>query len=463
MVASVLTVALTTRALGVEGYGLLTTAIVFVGLWSSLTELGVGAVIVRRVSSGTGRLDHLVAVNLGLSLVYCLPLALVAALTGLAIYRHQPEFDVALVLVCLTLAPTAVSSCFAPVFMSSMRFASVALADVAARLASLAATVAVAVLDGGLVWFAAVQLVPVVVQLLVLAVAARRITPLRASFHRREALDLLRESLPQTGVLVVGALYWRADAVIITLLGTVRDVGAYGLAYTTAFTASVVSTFFLSSTLSTMTTRFSQDRDAFARFVRSGMETMMFVAVPVAVYGVVLALPVVVLLGGDDFAGSATVPLAILMVSVGMTFLNGVSSQALFAAHDQRFLLQLNLVNLAVNIALNVVLVPLYGAEGSAVSLLVSEVSGLVVTSWRLRRLCPGYRTPWVFLARLALPTGVGVVVALLLRQEPALLAVAATGATYLAANLVLGPVRLATVRRLRAGAGEDQDEGAKA
>ena len=75
MLASVVSVAMTARYLGPGRYGQLTIAIVFISLWVSLADLGVGTVIVRRVTSGRGDLERLVRVNSGLALVYCVPLA----------------------------------------------------------------------------------------------------------------------------------------------------------------------------------------------------------------------------------------------------------------------------------------------------------------------------------------------------------------------------------------------------
>ncbi len=54
MVASVVSVAMTARYLGPSLYGQLTIAVVFIGMWTSFADLGIGTVIVRRVTSGRG-------------------------------------------------------------------------------------------------------------------------------------------------------------------------------------------------------------------------------------------------------------------------------------------------------------------------------------------------------------------------------------------------------------------------
>src|ERR1700758_4115181 len=83
MLASVVSVAMTARYLGPGRYGSLTIAVAFIGMWTSVADLGSGTVIVRRVTSGRGDLERLVRVNSGLSLAYCVPLATAAALCGL--------------------------------------------------------------------------------------------------------------------------------------------------------------------------------------------------------------------------------------------------------------------------------------------------------------------------------------------------------------------------------------------
>lgn len=444
--ASLVTVALTTRYLGVEQYGLLTTAIVFVNLWSSLAELGIGATIVRKVGEGTGELGPLVRLNTGLSLVYGVPLAALCAAVGVLIHRGEPDLVPVLLVVAGSLALQTVSTCMNPVFAVEVRFAPIALADVVSRVGSLAATVAVMAAGGGLVWIAAVQLLPPAVVLVVTFVAARRHVSVVPRFEPRGSWRLLRESLPITAVGIVGVLYWRADGVVLSLFSDARQVAAYGLAYTIAFNLAVVSQFYLNSVLSTMTTLFPRSRAEFADHTRRGLELMLFLGAPVVAFGVPLTGPVVALLASDEFVAVTRWPLALLLVAVVLTFFTGLLGQALFAAHDQRFLLQLNVVNLVLNVVLNVVLASSLGALGVGIALIASETSGLAVSWWRLRRSC-GLRVPVAGPLRLLVPLAAGFVVVLLLRDLPVLLPLLAGLVVYLGVNLVAGPVTLPVLR----------------
>lgn len=130
MLASVVSVAMTARYLGPDRYGQLMVAVAFIGIWTSMTDLGISTVIVRRVTSGRGELERLVRVNSGLSLVYCLPLGIIAAITGLLIYRDA-SVRVMLVVLSGQLLMLTMRTRFEPVFLSTVRFSAVAISDLA--------------------------------------------------------------------------------------------------------------------------------------------------------------------------------------------------------------------------------------------------------------------------------------------------------------------------------------------
>ena len=448
MLASVVSVAMTARYLGPGRYGQLTIAVVFIGLWISLADLGIGTVIVRRVTSGRGELERLVRVNSGLALVYCVPLAALAAGSGLLIYRDS---DVRVMLVVLSggLLMLTMTTRFEPVFLTTVRFAAVAISDVAGRLGTLTMVACLVAARADVIWFAVAQLIPPALQLLIQGTAAARHISVRPIFAPREAADLLRESLPLMAFMVLCFVYWKADGVILSLLSTHSEVGVYGLATTIAANTAVVSLLFLKSTLSTATELFSRAVAAFAGFVRRSVELMYFVAVPVAVVGALLAGPLIGFFGDKAFVPRGTPTLALLFLAAALQFVTATLGQGLIACHQQRFLLQEGLAVLVVNVALNLALDGRFGAVGAAVALVCTELFGVMITSWWLHRRC-GYRTPVMFLLRVLVPTAPSAAVAVLLSGQHVILAVTAAAVTYLVASMAIGPIKWSTLASMR-------------
>ncbi|OBJ25258.1 oligosaccharide flippase family protein [Mycobacterium colombiense] len=449
MLASVVSVAMTARYLGPGRYGQLSIAVLFIAMWTSLADLGIATVIVRRVTSGRGDLERLVRINSGLALIYCVPLAVLAAVSGLVIYQ-DPEVRVMLVVLSGALLMQTMVTRFEPVFLATVRFSAVAISDVAARTGTLAMVAWLVAMRSDVIWFAVAQLIPPAVQLLIQGAAATRHISVRPIFAPREAADLLRESLPLIGFLVVGLLYCRADGVILSLLSTHSEVGVYGLAFTIAFNTIVVSLIFHKSTLSTATELFSRDVAAFAAFLRRSVELMCFVAVPVAVVGALLSGPLIAFFGDSAFVARGTPTLALLFVAAALRFVGGTLGQGLVASHHQRILFWLTMATLVLNVALNLSLAGRYGAVGPGVALVCTEFFNMVVSTWWLRRHC-GYRTPVMFVLRLLIPTAASVAVTLLLSGHHVIVVLIAAAAAYLATSAIVGPIGWSSLTSLRA------------
>ena len=448
MLASVVSVAMSARYLGPGPYGQLTMAVAFVGMWNSFADLGVATVIVRRVTSGRGDLERLVRVNSGMALIYCVPLAALAAGSGLLVYH---DFDVRVMLVVLSggLLLQTMTTRFEPVFLATVRFTAVAISDVTARAATLGMVAYLVSAHANVIWFAVAQLIPPAVQLLIQGAAAMRHISVRPVFAPREAVDLLRETLPLIGFLVVGILYTRADGVILSLLSTHSEVGVYGLALTIAFNTIVVSLVFLKATLSTGTELFARDVAAFAGFLRRSVELMYFVAIPIAVVGVLLAGPLIALFGDQAFVARGTPTLALLFVAAALRIVGGTLGQGLVASHHQNVLLWLTVATLVVNVTLNVGLDGWLGAVGPGIALVFTEFFNMLFSSWWLHRRC-GYRTPVMFLLRVLVPTAASVVVTLLLSGQHVVVTLLAAVAAYLATSAAVGPLTWSSLASLR-------------
>jgi O-antigen/teichoic acid export membrane protein len=446
--ATVVTAALTTRHLGPETYGLLMTAVVFMSLWAGFTELGIGPTIVRRVSTGRGDLERLCRINFGFTIACCIPLVVVALVTGLYVYRDDPEVIGLLLIMSASVVLTCVPASLSVLFISRVQMGSVAVSDFVGRLVSLGATFVLVSVDGPLVWFAVVQLIPLLTNAIIQVVSATRVVSIRPIFARRESWDLFVESLPLTLARLNGVLYWRIDGIILSLLSTPAQVGFYGLAMSIGSTASIVSTFFGTATLSKATALYAENPEKFGSFTTRCIESMLFVGAPIAVLGLFVSHDLMGLVGGEAFVAEGGTTLAILLVSVAATLLNGVVGQALFAAHQQTFLLLTNVGTMLLNVVLNVAVAAQYGAIGAACALLASEVVGAVICSHRLSRKS-AYRMPWVFALRLAVPLAAAAAAAYATGGLNLFITGAVGIAVYILTNMIVGPVTLTAMKNI--------------
>lgn len=385
LLISLVTISTSTQYLGPTQYGLLTGAVVIVGVFEAVTELGIGQVIVRRVTQGRGDLVPLVGANFGFSVLLGPVVVLLATLVGFLLASEGTEQRIAIAIIAVGLLFTTLASCASPVFQTRIRFGGSAIADFSSRALALVGTLVVAGLDLGLLALAAVQVIHPLTRMVVSLYAASRMEPWRIRFDGAMSWSLLKESLPMTAMIIVGALYWRADGILVQSLSSPEQVAAYGLALAIAGNLNILPQVLAKTALSTLAERRATDQAAFVRTVRTIYRLMLVFGVPVAVFGWIFADDLAVLIGGAEFAIAGPV-LQLFFIGMAVGFLNPVLSTSLFSAGRQRFLLNFAFVTLGVNIVVGVALIPTLGALGAGFGLIASEVTGVTAATYVLWR-----------------------------------------------------------------------------
>jgi O-antigen/teichoic acid export membrane protein len=447
---SMVTIAIATRYLGSNGYGVMATAVVFAQTFEAFTELGVGTIVVRRVTGHGGNLERLVGMNVSFSTLYALPLAIVAGVAGVGVYWGDPIQQGAVLVLAVGLIFTTISSCYEPVFDIKVRYSSAASAEFFSRVLTLSSAAAVAYFDLGLLPMCAVQILPQALRLAIQWWGARRLTEIRWVVDWRAMGGLLKEAFPLTIIAIIAVLYWRADGLILSILAAPDQVSGYYTALQIAFTLTLISQVFERSVLSTINETFNADRPRFARAVDQGYRFLLLVGFPIAVIGWPLADRMADIVGGKDGVGAfAGPPLQFFFIAVAMTFLSAIVSDGLIAAHEQRYLTTMSTINLVVNCVGNIILIPHLGAMACGIMLLVTETIGVTMSQWRLRRYGV-HPLPFGYILRLV-PPGLLALGAIWLTYDlPLIVPLAAGGIAYFGGALAIGAIPASTAWRPR-------------
>jgi O-antigen/teichoic acid export membrane protein len=462
---SIVSLGIATRYLGAQGYGVLTAAVAFVGLFDTFTDLGVGTTIVRRASGAQqSSLSRLIGVNLGFSAWFAVPLTLLAAGIGALTYAHDHDAQLAVLIMAGGLLLDTLSSCVQPVFDVRVRYGAVAGAEFVSRLVTLAASLAVMFTDAGLLAMCAVQVLPQLARAVITTLATRGYLRLRFVFDAGETWSLLKESVPFAAIGLIAVIYWRADAVLLSLLSVPVQVAAYGVALALAFNLTVIPQVFSRSAMSTINETFATDRDRFRAAVGQGYRFLLLCSAAIVVLGIPLSARIITLVGSREYTALTTPVLRWFFVACALSFLTSIISNALIAAHEQRFLTWLSLGNLLANIVLNLILIPIFGAIGTGIALTATELSGVVFTQPTMRRIGAGL-FPVGYLLRLVPGLAAALAAMWLTWSLPLVVPLAAGGVAYLLGALAGGaiprPMRDTLLQALRPGSAKRAEPSA--
>lgn len=127
--------------------------------------------------------------------------------------------------------------------------------------------------------------------------------------------------------------------------------------------------------------------DEFRRISGKALHFVLLVSIPLVVYFILFASPVILLLAGNQYEASI-LPMQIIMPTlllIGITNILGI--QILVPLGLEKYVLYSEIGGAIVDLILNAVFIPLYGAAGAALGTLAAEAAVLIIQYIKLRRI----------------------------------------------------------------------------
>lgn len=441
---------LVARTLSPEEFGQFTLVFTVLGLMSVVTDMGIGRVAVRGLLEGA--LDRTFA---GTYLALRSVLGLVGYVVSVAfvvLLGYPHEVVVATAVAGLVIVLATPSNALQAVFQARMRLGTVSVAETAGTLAQLAFTAAVAVAGGTLLLFVLPALLYEVVVLAWKFIVARRLVPLRPRFDLPVWRSLLREALPLSVGYGLLTVYTRVDAVMLSKISGFESVGIYGVSYKFVdlvhFASSAVTLPLLTLLVQGWPHHLEDYRAATRRAAM-----LLAVSGGLALTGILgFVGQATELLYGHHYAAGANAT-RLLTLAEMLAFVTSLAMCCLIACGRHRHYPLVIAAGLAVNVALNVVLIPALDYEGAAAATLISNTVVATVLWWLLMRV-PGVRPLRLGRAVAMVPAvALGVLAGRLLDAVvPWVLAAAASGVVYALAATALGLTGAAGLRWRRPG-----------
>lgn len=379
LIFTMVQVKLTLTHLGEGDYGRLSTVTLMISLFAGLSELGIGSVIVRRVAAEGRDLQREVGVSLALTLVLMAPTVLVLMGVSVLLYHATPVVIFGMGVLAIGMLATMWATCFNPVAQVTHRFGYYAAADFVGRILSLGVILMIIHWDGRLRWFFLAQLMVPIGQFIAMSLLGRSAGSFRPVWDRARIVALVHEALPITYLLAIGVTYFTIDGILLSKLATFDEVGAYNFSYRTVGAATIIATSISNVLAARLSAVAAESPERFSRAVSRALRFTGLVAAPFAAFVTPIAADIIRFLGTESMVPLAQVPMSLLAVAIAIGMLSSVLSTAVIACYRQGVLVRLNTVTLAINIVLNIILIPRLQATGAAIALVVTEALGFSV------------------------------------------------------------------------------------
>lgn len=258
-----------------------------------------------------------------------------------------------------------------------------------------------------------------------------RICSLTLSINRAAIRPVLTGSLPFFLMVLVVLVYNQIDMILLSLISGDRETGIYAAAMKPFEATSLIPAGVMGTLLPALSRDWPVSKEQFAKTLTAGFRYMGMLGLPLAVGGVVCAVPLLHLLYGSRYEESARA-FQILSVAVVFSFWNHLFSAALIAMNQEKNLLRIGIGGVVINMALNLFLIPRYGALGSGMAVVITQLCLFLLAFIPIVRGIKRGLHVIVTLYRPVLCTGVMAVVLWLIQGSSLLLLIPVGIAVYL-------------------------------
>jgi O-antigen/teichoic acid export membrane protein len=385
MIAGLIVTVYLARILGPEGFGIIGFGTALLAYFTLALSLGLDTLGTREIARDQSRVaffaGHILAIRLAL-------LLLTGSLYVGTVYLLVDSSEARLVLFVLGLSLIGHAITLEWVYVGVERMGVLATRNVLAGIVSIGVMLLFVRTSDDTVWGAAAIASGVVAAALWVLISFRRdfgSPPLTIDFS--EWGRLLRPAIPIGASAVMIAVYHYIDQIMLGLMRGEAEVGIYTAAYRIMVAAVAPAAILFNAFLPTLSKSVG-NLAVMQRHMKQYATVMAAIGLPIMTAGVLMAPGGIRVLYGPDYAQAEPV-MVVLMLSVGLIFVNMTLGNPLLAWDKQRVYFFAIAAGAVANVGLNLVLIPSFGSMGAAWATVSSEsvvLAGLAILHYQAAR-----------------------------------------------------------------------------
>ncbi len=361
------------RYLGAEEFGILSLAIALTGIFTIFTDLGLNTLTIREIARNkTLTRDYLINITVIKILLAILTLFIVFFTVN--IFGYTEEVSYIIYLITFSIIFTAFTSIFNSIFQAYEQMEYMSVGNILNSAILFMGVVIGIFCKLDIFFFAMVYIIASIVVLVYSFIIYTWKFPIP-----KINIDLsfwkltLKEALPFGVTNIFGSIYYWIDSVMLSKMVGNEVVGWYNAAYRLMFVFLSIYTVYLASIFPVMS-KFYETSNEYLKFsYERSYKYLLIISLPIAFGTTLLADKIILLIYGAGYI-PAIFALQILIWTVPLLFINGLSGYVLGAVNRQMVLTKITFIGVVLNIILNLILIPKFSFIGSSVATVVTEL-----------------------------------------------------------------------------------------
>ncbi|CAB4783256.1 unannotated protein [freshwater metagenome] len=357
-----------------RAWGQLSFVLGLLGIVGLISDFRLGRVVLAEVIDADENVGEIVGAYIGLRTTIGL-FAYAVAMAWVTIGSYPSNVVVVTAVAGLNLVILSAGWGIGLLFTARLWMRSVAIALFAGQVVQLALTVAI--VFGGVsspIAFASATVLNSIVFVVLLLFASRNVATLsvRVDLHRWGLW--LSEAAPLALGSALDTIYFRIDIVMLSILGTFRAVGSYSVAYKFSDLLGAVPGSVIAPAAALLIGHWAKENHgAFHKTVRQAYLLLIVAAVGAGVGFFLVADHLVPLLYTSRYSSSAYAA-RLLVIGQTVHFFTALWLIILIAVGKRLLYPLVMLIGVAINVGLNLILIPRYSFNGAGWATIVTEI-----------------------------------------------------------------------------------------
>lgn len=368
---------LTARYLGPGNYGLIGYVSAYVTFFAALCNLGINSVIIKNFVDHPEEEGKTIGTTLVLQAVSSFLSAIMIVGIVMVVDKGEPTT----VLVAVLSSIGLVFQIFATLkkwFQSRLQSKYAAIATVISYIVVSAYKLVLLILGKSVAWFAVATSVDYFVVAVFLLAAYKKNGGPKFSFSAAKAKQLLSASSSYIVSGLMVSIYASTDKLMLKQMLDEASVGYYSIAVSLSTTWTFLLEAVIDSVYPSVIRSHESNRREFERKNRQLYALVIYAAAFVSLVICLLAEPIVSILYGTDYLPTVP-PLQIVVWYTAFSYLGVARNAWMVCENRQKYLKYLYISAALINVALNAVLIPVWGAAGAALASLITQIATTVI------------------------------------------------------------------------------------
>lgn len=375
---SLVTAGLVMRYLGTQGWGQYTTILAFLQIFGIVMDFGLYIILIKKIAKIDEESGELVNNIFTLRLISGIIFLGIAPVIVL-FFPYAPIVKLGVLFTTFFYLFISLNQLLSAVFQKFLATYWIAIAEVIGKTVLFVSSLIFIYLDFNLLWIMGALVLGSGMNFLTNFIASRRYFKIRLRFNAKIWKQTIKEAWPVALSIAFSLIYFKGDTVILSWFRPETEVGIYGAPYKMLEVLVTFPAMFIGLVLPVISKAWQEKRiDDFKKILQKAFDFLVLIAVPMVFGCVILAEPMMVLLGGKEFIASAPV-LQILVFATAAIFLATLFSYLVVAVDKQKVMLWGFGAVAFTSLFVYLYLIPKYSYWAAAWTTVYSEIAVLII------------------------------------------------------------------------------------